>query len=1363
MPFVYVVDCNYMVLVGPDSITSDISLGFGFVHGGLANITHFTVDAFIDFDSDRFLDNLNSGPSSPFANNLLWGPHTLPGSLSLWGQCTPPIQLPCLRRNFKNYMRMISCSTYLSTMRCCFNNFTMSITHFRVGACDCVCFFAPPCIYSVVSLAAGRVGLACTLRIENRLTQGGSSPTGLTTFNLKKLSKILFQISPSLLSLSLNSPFLFPPRRLGIFTTSGRRHAALIKALLLLSGIHPHPGPVTRSQADRNNMPPLLETAAVTVMQPAATQSTASVAHPNAITAPRERPRRRPPFTQQSAAALVAQPTTTVAAQPAQRGRGRPRNSNNDNKPIHKNSNDTASSSTANTSTSRTSTTRPRGRPPAPRDQYGRTIRAATCKQTTVETNRMNNNDKSNDNNMKIGLFNIRSAGKKAPMVHDMINTEKLDMLFLTETWYSADLPPAVVDDVPAGYNAIHVLRGDADKSKKKGGGVSIIHRSHLQISCIRPKRNYTSLECLIVSFILDHARYNIACVYHPPHVVTASLPKVVAEEFDIFFGEICDLKGRNIVLGDFNCPGDSPTTFDDRLRDIAAMHDLTQGAVGPTRFSPRSDGKSSFLDLVFHPTRCNWLTDVRTLSHDPSISDHALVSLGVLEKVPKAEIRITYTRCIKRLDRAVFAAKLEGCSFITRPSDDPDAFCQQLTSDVIGVLDDLAPIEKVTKRVGAHPAYSLSEEAATAKRDRRACERRYIRIKSEENRLAYRVACKAARVRIKASLVAYTRDLINSAKGDPRRLWKCCNDLLHRASRASQVLKISPDAFNTFFIHKVELIRDKITKSLESISCLILLTPQVTDPVMTLFDVVSLQDVLRVISEIPSKSSSRDVIPTFLLKEMAHFFAPSILRLCNLSLSKGVFPAGLKTGCITPLLKKPGLDAADVSNYRPITSLSTLSKILERLAQEQLRPVIVGSDHFPNRQSAYRAAHSTESALLMITSDIRNAMDRGSATCLLSLDISAAFDALDHGILLERARDLFGVSGDALVWLTSYLGGRTAVTCSDGALSSPLPLLTGVPQGSTLGPLLFALYVAPMGSLVEDLGVTFHQYADDTQLYIALSPGADNLGALTKCADTVNAWFLRNYLMLNTNKTEAILFGTAAKLRTLSLHECVPFSGAEPISFAKSIHLMGVTLDAELSMDTQVGEVVNTCNYHLRALRHIRASLTKEVANTIACSLVLTRIDYCNSLLYGTSDRNKQRLQRIQNRTARIVLRAGRTSSSAPLLHELHWLPVEHRIIHKIGSLTYTALTHQQPRYLADLLIRESHARAHRSNEQNRLRVTHRRLEASRSSFTHSSPEIWNSISNFCKESEDRFTFCRRFKTELFTSLLSSSPDLGR
>ena len=247
---------------------------------------------------------------------------------------------------------------------------------------------------------------------------------------------------------------------------------------------------------------------------------------------------------------------------------------------------------------------------------------------------------------------------------------------------------------------------------------MSIIFRSHLNISLIKIKGTYPLIENLLVSFVLNHNRYNVACVYHPPHVVSTSLPRAVADDFDRFFGEICDLKGRNIILGDFNCPGGSPTSFDPQLGDISIAHDLSQSALGPTRFSPRSDGASSFLDLVFHPTQCHWLNDFVTKTNDPSVSDHGLVSFSIIEKPPKIETRTIYTRCIKRLDRAAFVAELQTCPFVTAPSDDPDVFCQQMTEGITCSLDSLVPMEKVTKRVGIHPPILLVCGCSRCKKD---------------------------------------------------------------------------------------------------------------------------------------------------------------------------------------------------------------------------------------------------------------------------------------------------------------------------------------------------------------------------------------------------------------------------------------------------------------------------------------------------------------------------------------------------------------------------------------------------------------------------------------------------------------------
>lgn len=651
-----------------------------------------------------------------------------------------------------------------------------------------------------------------------------------------------------------------------------------------------------------------------------------------------------------------------------------------------------------------------------------------------------------------------------------------------------------------------------------------------------------------------------------------------------------------------------------------------------------------------------------------------------------------------------------------------------------------------------------MSQNAIDAKRHRRVCEKDYRKNRTDLNRLAFRKASLKASVLIKASYHSYTTNLIDAVRHDPKKLWKQCHELLHsNIDRSPTKCGIAPDNFNNFFIEKVVLIRSKIATTLASLPpYLASYSPPVVSR-LSEFPQVSLEDVLRVISDMPSKSSSQDVLPTFLLKELSYLFAPSVQYLCNLSFSSATFPSLLKTGCILPLLKKPSLDITDVGNYRPITSLSSLSKILERLALVQLRPLITGADCFPSMQSAYRAAHSTETALLKITSDIRSAMDTKAGTCLLSLDISAAFDALDHQVLLQRALDSFGLSHYALAWLKSYLTNRSAYTSVDGVRSTSCHLPTGVPQGSTLGPLLFAMYVAPLGSLVESMGVTFHQYADDTQLYIALNSVDECLAALSACAEKVNTWFLNNFLMLNTSKTEAILFGTGAKLRALKITECQPFKSS-PITFVKSIHLLGVTLDSELSMTKHVGEVIQTCNYHIRALKYIRPSLTSQVANTIACSLILTRLDYCNSLLYGTSDTNLHRLQVVQHRAARVVLGAGRISSASSLLLTLHWLPIASRIKYKVAVLAYNALSLGQPSYLANFLTRDTYERSHRSQEQNQLHVPMRGLGSAAGSFAKSAPAVWNDISLRTKESSNKYIFGKRLKREFFTGILSSS-----
>ena len=240
------------------------------------------------------------------------------------------------------------------------------------------------------------------------------------------------------------------------------------------------------------------------------------------------------------------------------------------------------------------------------------------------------------------------------------------------------------------------------------------------------------------------------------------------------------------------------------------------------------------------------------------------------------------------------------------------------------------------------------------------------------------------------------------------------------------------------------------------------------------------------------------------------------------------MFPVTFKVRPSLPLLKKPTLNTDDMKKYRPVSNLSFLSKILEKVVVSRLNSHINSSHTSNDYQSAYRKFHSTETTLLKIHNDILSSMDDGRVTALTLFDLSATYDTKDHTVLLRRLGDWFGVSGKALDWLKSYLTGRSQRIKLGNCLSSRSDLSFGVPQGSVLGPLIFTLYTTPLSSLISGRAIPHHLYADDSQLYISFSSGdsAAALNGLQSCLASVQSWMSTNKLQLNPEKTELLLIG---------------------------------------------------------------------------------------------------------------------------------------------------------------------------------------------------------------------------------------------
>ena len=402
--------------------------------------------------------------------------------------------------------------------------------------------------------------------------------------------------------------------------------------------------------------------------------------------------------------------------------------------------------------------------------------------------------------------------------------------------------------------------------------------------------------------------------------------------------------------------------------------------------------------------------------------------------------------------------------------------------------------------------------------------------------------------------------------------------------------------------------------------------------------------------------------------------------------------------------------------------------------------------------QSAYVEHHSTETALLRVKNDLAMHVDRNGGAVLVLLDLSAAFDTIDHEILLTRLADRFCIAGKALSWIASYLKDRKESVIIDECRSRQKALCYGVPQGSVLGPLLFSFYTSELGDVIGKHGVQYHLYADDTQLYLAFNPGCQastDLAAntLSKCLDDIKAWMQDNFLQLNTDKTETILLSTRQGLRQCNL--VLPFSDT---SASEHVRNLGAILDCTFTMELHVNVTCKTALYHLRNISHVRRYLDKATTEKVVHAFVSSRLDYCNSLLYGISSTLVGRLQRVQNMAARIITKTKKYDHITPILQTLHWLPIKKRIEYKIYLIIFKCLHNMSPQYLSNLLVPYQPSWELRSSSKGLLQVKKCRLRTfGDQAFSNYAPKLWNALPEELKSIGSLEQFKSRLKTYLF------------
>ena len=927
--------------------------------------------------------------------------------------------------------------------------------------------------------------------------------------------------------------------------------------------------------------------------------------------------------------------------------------------------------------------------------------------------------------NFNICSLNIRSLVNQDHIVfvHDLASSHQINCFVLCETWISDITSPAELGSIPPpGFDLLSCPR-DSRIPGAKGGGLGFLLKKPYTIVTMDSYK-LSSCDAFSITLKLPSGNLTILGLYRPPAGTTYAQPfSVFMSEFENVAAKLSSLGHQFVIAGDFNIHWDNNN--DSCKLQIASFLDatnLTQHVNFPTH-----DGGHVIDWCITHEQTT---LSPQLSAYPVSVSDHfpIFIALDVSPPEPLPPEQISYRRICK-IDLEQFMIDIGNSCLITHPPPDLPSLIDCYNNTLIAILDRHAPLIVASKKGSRNSWYTpLLHKLKVACRK---AERLWNKSHSDVLLECFRAKLKAYHANIKTAKEQFFQSRLQSCSGNPRALWKTVKDLLHRNSPSvlpSSAPGTAADAFSTYFTDKIIRLRSVINGS-NHVSPPHIATPPL-NKFLTDFSPVSVEEVDKLLNSSPDKQCCLDPIPTHLLKKCSSVLLPTLTNIVNLSLSTGCFPDSFKKSLITPLIKKQGLDRESLSNYRPISNLSFLSKLTEKVIKSRLLVYLDANSLYNSSQSAYTKLRSTETVLLHLHDCLTRAIANQQITGLCLLDLSAAFDTIDHTILLDRLSSWFGIRDTALSWLRSYLCSRMCSVKIGDCISESIVLPHGVPQGSVLGPLLFILYTTPLSSLIDTLSMRHHLYADDTQLFISFLPRdfTDSIAIVQSALGSISSWMAANFLSLNASKTEFMLIGNRQQLAKLN-QTGLTLPDGSLIESSKTARNLGIVFDNHLTFHEHITQLSKACFYHIRDLRRIRSSIDYSTACLIATSIVHSKLDYCNSLYLNLPDCELNRLQFVQNSLARAVCKTPRYAHVTPVLKSLHWLKVRQRITYKVASLTYGVVQTSQPPYLADLIVVRSGTSTRSSRFLTLARPPASRSRITNRSFYHEAPVIWNSL----------------------------------
>ena len=853
-----------------------------------------------------------------------------------------------------------------------------------------------------------------------------------------------------------------------------------------------------------------------------------------------------------------------------------------------------------------------------------------------------------------IGI-NARSLLPKMSEVRRVLERSSASIMAVSETWLDENIRDDEVD--VQGYS---IIRRDRDRH---GGGTLLYVKDSIAFNR-RKDLELEGTESVWAEILLPKTRgIFVSSIYRPPN------DGRFLEKFEATLEKV-DAEKEVYILGDINIDFlKKDSTLCRAYTNVLSAFNLKQLINIPTRIT---DTTATILDHII-TNSSGKLYNFGVL--DCSISDHLPIYCHRLQVRGESHVPIVkWVRSFKGYSAEILNRELRLVDwsgvYLGRNVD--EAY-ESFVSILRGLIDRLAPMRQLRTRQRTGPWMSGIILAGIRRRD--DLFRQFKRDRS--NLVLYGEFC---RVRnqvqrdVKQAKQDYFRGIVERCDGDNRKLWSSLKGAGFNSkakSGAKIVVNIDgekcfdmgkvADGFNRFYANVARLLVDLLPRPLREFSpgsfifCRFYREKGVRRDSFELTPVSGRFVMDQLVGLKAGKSTGLDDIAVRFLRDGAVLLADPLCHVINLSITSEVVPSMMKDARVTPVFKKGS--RLECGNYRPVSILNVLSKVLERAVHGQLVAYLTKRGVLAESQSGFRPGFSTDTCLLGLTDFIRKEVSKGKLVGLVLLDLQKAFDTVDHGVLLQKL-GFMGVR--SVSWFRSYLSGRRQCVLVDGVISGFLDVSCGVPQGSILGPILFLCYVNDMA---VSLGCRLSLYADDSTL-VASGVNAGELGEyLSGQLASCKRWLVDNRLSLHLGKTECILIGSRRKLRDAGDFR-VTCDGSD-VKRVDKVRYLGVMLDQHLDGQAQALGVIKKVASRLGFLYRSAAFLDLQTRRVLCNALVQPCLDYCIASWYlNLTVKMKDRLDVIQRKMARFVLGVGpRAHIGLSTLRDLGWLTVKDRV----------------------------------------------------------------------------------------------------